>query len=271
MLSVFGGAGAQHACAVAKNLGIKSIFIHKHAGILSAVGLSRADIVEDHSEPCNLNLENESSMILAQEHFDRIKDKNTQKLQELGFLPEHIAHHQYLNLRYEGTDTALMIRSASNEEFKKEFLENYKREFGFFFDDRKIFIDDIRVRSEGSYLTNEQKQQMNFDEKLLKSPTKSPLSSEKIYFEEKGEVQESECPVYQMSELEAFDRVIGPALILNQTCTIVVEPGWSLRLTQQKDIVIEEKVCAESVKKGIIPETADSIELSIFANRSIFY
>ena len=42
-LCCFGGAGAQHACRVADALGIKSIFIHPYAGVLSAYGMGLAD------------------------------------------------------------------------------------------------------------------------------------------------------------------------------------------------------------------------------------
>lgn len=47
ILAVFGSAGGQHACALAKNLGIKKIFIHEYVGILSAYGLARSSVVED--------------------------------------------------------------------------------------------------------------------------------------------------------------------------------------------------------------------------------
>ena len=45
ILDVFGGAGAQHACAIAKGLGISTVYIHQHCGILSAYGLGLADVV----------------------------------------------------------------------------------------------------------------------------------------------------------------------------------------------------------------------------------
>lgn len=52
MLAVFGGAGGQHACAIARSLGIKKIYIHKYAGILSAFGMALADVVHEAQEPC---------------------------------------------------------------------------------------------------------------------------------------------------------------------------------------------------------------------------
>lgn len=56
VLACFGGAGGQHACAIARSLGIKTVFIHKYAGILSAFGLALADVVEEVQEPCALHL-----------------------------------------------------------------------------------------------------------------------------------------------------------------------------------------------------------------------
>ena len=45
ILSCFGGAGPQHCCAISKALGIKKILVHRYSGILSAYGLSLADVV----------------------------------------------------------------------------------------------------------------------------------------------------------------------------------------------------------------------------------
>lgn len=52
MLACFGGAGGQHACAIARNLGISTVFIHRYSGILSAYGLALADVVHEAQEPC---------------------------------------------------------------------------------------------------------------------------------------------------------------------------------------------------------------------------
>jgi 5-oxoprolinase (ATP-hydrolysing) len=47
VLACFGGAGGQHACAIAKALGIRTIFVHRYAGILSAVGIGLAEVVQE--------------------------------------------------------------------------------------------------------------------------------------------------------------------------------------------------------------------------------
>ena len=53
VLSVFGGAGGQHACAIARSLGMNKVFVHKYAGILSAFGMALADVVHESQEPCS--------------------------------------------------------------------------------------------------------------------------------------------------------------------------------------------------------------------------
>ncbi len=52
MLACFGGAGGQHACSIARNLGMSQVFIHRYSGILSAYGLALADVVHEAQEPC---------------------------------------------------------------------------------------------------------------------------------------------------------------------------------------------------------------------------
>ena len=47
VLACFGGAGGQHACAIARNLGMRTIFVHRYAGVLSAVGIGLADVVAE--------------------------------------------------------------------------------------------------------------------------------------------------------------------------------------------------------------------------------
>ncbi len=53
-LACFGGAGGQHACAVARSLGMSQVLVHRYSGILSAYGLALADVVHEAQEPCAL-------------------------------------------------------------------------------------------------------------------------------------------------------------------------------------------------------------------------
>jgi 5-oxoprolinase (ATP-hydrolysing) len=105
-LQCFGGAGGQHACAVADALGMQRVFIHSLAGVLSAYGMGLADqtamreaTVEQRLGPEGLQAARESLAALA-----------AQAVAELGCQAvdaSHISLRHRLHLRYEGTDTAL--------------------------------------------------------------------------------------------------------------------------------------------------------------------
>ena len=57
-MACFGGAGGQHACAIARDLGMTEVAVHKYAGILSAYGMACADVVQEIQEPCSLSYTN---------------------------------------------------------------------------------------------------------------------------------------------------------------------------------------------------------------------
>jgi 5-oxoprolinase (ATP-hydrolysing) len=108
ILSCFGGAGGQHACAIARLLGMEKVFVHRFAGILSAYGLALADLVQDVQEPLALELapcnDNEIQSRLAQ-----LAKQASDALRKRGFDDSAIEIVEYLNIKYQGTDTTLMI------------------------------------------------------------------------------------------------------------------------------------------------------------------
>lgn len=134
VLSCFGGAGGQHCCAIARALGIKTVFVHKFAGILSAYGMSLAEVVHEETIPCAF----EFSQHYFSEMNARINEliaKCKRVLIGRGFCESNIIPHIYLNMRYAKTDHAIMTRPkrtvstnfCENGEFVFAFEEQYKR------------------------------------------------------------------------------------------------------------------------------------------------
>lgn len=125
ILSCFGGAGAQHACAIARSLGIRTIIINRYAGILSAYGLSMADVVVEKQEPCNLGLNDQSLQTYVLNRIEALRLECIQHLVEKeNFDPKSIDTEIYLNLRYQGTDTGMMCSSHVKREKVHEFRSN---------------------------------------------------------------------------------------------------------------------------------------------------
>lgn len=135
-LACFGGAGGQHACAIARSLGMSTVFIHKYAGILSAYGMALADVVEEAQEPsADAYSQGKKTTDISEfvqhgffffseffkrvdERFDVLENKVIQKLKKQGFTDDKIKTEYFLHLRYEGTDCSLMCTTDSTSKSK---------------------------------------------------------------------------------------------------------------------------------------------------------
>ena len=111
VLCCFGGAGAQHACSVARSLAIKKIFIHKYGGILSAYGMSLADIVHEEQEPASYVLK-ATSYPAINRRLGFLKSKCDEKFAQQKIEYTKMEYELYLNLRYEKTDFAFMCKAS---------------------------------------------------------------------------------------------------------------------------------------------------------------
>ena len=251
-LACFGGAGGQHACSIARALGMKTVIVHKYAGILSAFGMALADVVHEEQVP--------AALVFAATAMPRINstvadlgEKCKAKLRAQGFTEKQISLEPFLNMRYKGTDCALMVSGAGGQNFMEAFLDRYRTEFGFVLQDREVFVDDIRVRGTGS---------SGVDLGPSKAEaTTAPMTEEsrQVYFE--GGYQDTK--IYLMENLSPGHSIPGPAIIMDQLSTILVEPGCKAVITSRGDIRI--LVGGEGAKK-VGPEL-DTIQLSIFSHR----
>ncbi|MCI5223623.1 MAG: 5-oxoprolinase, partial [Candidatus Electrothrix sp. AR4] len=251
VLAVFGGAGAQHACAVARILGISTVFIHRFSGILSACGIGMADTAIDRQQPVAAVLGVEALEQVEQELL-RLQQKTEQELFAQGIVLERIRSHRFLNLRYAGTDTALMVEEPEDGDFLKVFRRIYQREFGFTLQDRAVLIDDLRVRSVGS-AGGLHKQPVSRADEAPQRLAKVP-----VYFEDGGH----DTDLYTLDDLRAGHRLNGPAVLIQDTATIVVEPGCSARITKYGDV----EIIVGRPRRRQVSTEVDPIRLSVFSN-----
>lgn len=148
-LAVFGGAGGQHACDIAAKLGIRRVIIHKYSSILSAYGMSLAEVVQEEQEPCSEALSDEILPHL-QERMAVLKTKVTDALLKQGIPEESIEYEPFLNLRYHGTSTNFMIQEPEDRNWRALLGATHLRELAFSFPrEHKVLVDDVRVRGIG--------------------------------------------------------------------------------------------------------------------------
>ncbi|KFH66782.1 5-oxoprolinase (ATP-hydrolysing) [Podila verticillata NRRL 6337] len=263
ILSVFGGAGGQHACAIARALGISNIFIHKYASVLSAYGLSLADVVYEAQEPSSETL-SKKALPLLQERINTLVSQCQQELGKQGFENENIDFEIYLNLRYNGTDCALMTLKPEDKDdwdFAEAFVRNYKYEFGFSLPDRDIIVDDIRVRGIGKSAQSS-KMSVHEEMKTLKPVPVGPSKAEgttSIYFETG---RNDQTPTYLLEKLAVGTTVPGPAIIMDANSAILIQPFCTGLITSNTVVI----TIGDGHKTEITTEM-DPIMLAVFGNR----
>ncbi|WVZ22009.1 hypothetical protein V8G54_000553 [Vigna mungo] len=257
-LACFGGAGPQHACAIARSLGMKEVLIHKLCGILSAYGMGLANVVEEAQEPYSAVHGAESIIEVSQREAVLLRQVK-QKLQNQAFKEENISTETYLNLRYEGTDTAIMVKRQIAEDgqlydYATEFVRLFQQECGFKLQNRNIVICDVRVRGIG--VTNILRPQ------AIEPASGSPIVEDyyKVYFGNGWQ----ETPLYKLDKLGYGHMMSGPAIIMNGNSTVIVEPNCRATITKYGNIRIEISPLT-SVK--ISDKVADVVQLSIFNHR----
>lgn len=263
-LACFGGAGGQHACSIARELGMSKVLIHKYAGILSAYGMALADVVHETQEPFGLELIQDNSKLIA-DRLDKLSEKATNALKLQGFQESQISLEAFLHLRYDGTDCALMCSatpcqlqnnnlSVKYGDFQTTFIERYQTEFGFILQNRKIIIDDIRIRGSGkTFAPNESNLIASNNEPV-------PEIETKVYFEE-GEIL---TPVYLSSNLTSGNNIKGPAIVIDKLSTILVEPNCSVEVTLKGDLVLT--IGSGNIRRKV-DDKLDAVQLSIFSHR----
>lgn len=266
-LATFGGAGGQHAVAIAESLGIRQILVHRYSSVLSAYGMALADVVNENQVPESSVWSDEGDVTKdLKTKMQDLKDKSRKALQDQGFKDDSIVFEEYLNMRYRGTESALMIvkpEQADDWAFDKAFVKQHEQEFGFTLPDRDIIIDDVRVRGIGKSFEGLDK---TVDQQLKEiKPTELKGGDKRhgvsqVYFE--GGRQET--AIYKLEQLNTGDKLQGPAIIADGTQTIVVTPGASALVTDTHVVI---NIGDESTQKQVNAKEVDPIMLSIFAHR----
>ncbi|MDY7007352.1 MAG: hydantoinase B/oxoprolinase family protein [Cyanobacteriota bacterium] len=258
-LCCFGGAGGQHACLIADALGMKQIFIHPYAGVLSAYGMGLADI--------RVMKEKAVEKILTPELLPEIQQilatLETEAKQEINSNQNQISLSK-VHIKYQGSDSTLIVDFAENISImKSEFETAHQQRYGFIMAEKSLIVQAVSL---------ELIQQMETPEEIEKSPTQktaiTPITTTKIYTAGKWQ----DTPIYLRENLQPGTKINSPALIIEKTGTNIIEPGWQAELTLKNHLVLtNSKTTEKSIDKTIksqtkIPTSADPVMLEIFNN-----
>lgn len=260
-LCSFGGAGGQHACLIAEALGMRQIFLHPFAGVLSAYGIGLADlrILKEQAMETTLS---EETLSLLSETLSSLAATGQQEMADQGVAPERITTLKKVHLRYIGTDSALIISFGLLADMTTQFEQVYKQRYGFAMSNKALIVEAVSAEIIG--------QTTPITETHLTQQRTTPLTavtSVPIY--SKGEWHDS--PIYQRYDLLPNDVIQGPALIIEPTGTNVVERDWSARLTKENHLILNHRPQSQSsgeqtTSQRITYATPDPVKLEIFNN-----
>ncbi len=249
-LCCFGGAAGQHACLVADALAMTRVFIHPLAGVLSAYGMGLADQAEMREKAVEAKL---GSAALEQD-LDSLANAALDELVAQGVERGRVRVIRRVHLKYEGTDTALIVPYGSVGDMTAAFEVAYRKQFSFLMPGKQLIVEAVSV------------------EALSAGEGFRPVSNGKGG---NGAMEETrvkvftggkwhDAPLYLRERLGPGDQVSGPAIIAEANATTVVEPGWRASVTNLDHLVLERVVPRE--KRVAIGTQADPVMLEIFNN-----
>ena len=247
-LCCFGGAGGQHACLVAAALGMRTIFIHPLAGVLSAYGMGRAAVSTMRERAIELALDAERAEEIASA-LHALAESAQDELKQQGI--RHSRVMERVHLRYVGTDTALPVLHTSIEAMRDAFERAYKQRYALLMPDRALVVEAISVEA---FADEGETPALS-----LRSHRDSPPDTGKVFT--KG--QWRNAPIWQRDSLCAEQRIDGPALIVEANATTVVEPGWRAEQAAAGHLVLTR---LEEAATMPVSEAVDPVMLEVFSN-----
>ena len=253
-LNCFGGAGGQHACLVADVLGMKRVFVHPFAGVLSAFGMGLADqrVMREYAVEKILNANIVPDLAA---HLSEMEKDGRREMVKQGAETSTLTVTAKAHLRYEGTDNALVIDFDCVEKMTRAFERAHQQQFGFISPDKKHVIEalSLEVIAPGDPLEDPSVSNITAD-------LPEPLTSVKMF---SGD-HHHETPVYDREKMVPGSSLNGPAILIEANATTVVEPGWCATVTNKNHLIMDRYIALPSSVN--IDTEADPVMLEVFNN-----
>lgn len=252
----FGGAGGQHACAIADRLGMTTVHIHPFSGLLSAYGMGLASIYASRTKAMVEPLREENRSALS----TLIEALSTQVFEELigqGVEEASIVSRPILHLRYEGTDTTIPLDFSTRDiiGIAQTFESEHKAQFGFTYPGRAIIVESVELQGEdGTVSGRDEAAEATIDGEAKQAETT------RIFTEGKWH----EAAIVRRADAARGQTVTGPAILVEDHQTVVIEPGWQARFTERDHLVLT-RIEAKR-RDDAIGTKADPVMLEVFNN-----
>ncbi|GFG87545.1 hydantoinase B/oxoprolinase family protein [Mycolicibacter algericus] len=249
-LTTFGGAGGQHACAVADELGIRTVLVPPMAGVLSALGIGLADttVIRERSVEARLD----SAAPELGDVADGLERQARAALADQDIPADRIRVTRRVHLRYQGTDTAIPVELADIAQMTAAFEDIHRSMYSFLME-RPLIAEAVAVEATG--LT----EQPELADQTASGTGRHPAEAVRLYTGGSWR----DAPLYRRDAITPADLVSGPAIIAEDNATTVVDDGWRAQLTADGQLLLRRTAAAAPDDAGT---HADPVLLEIFNN-----
>lgn len=237
-LACFGGAGGQHACKVADELGIETVLVHPLAGILSALGIGLAPVKAIREVSLVRPLHESFAKDLA-----TLQAAARAALIEQGVADEAIELTPRARLRFEGSDSMLTVTCTDRDAMDAAFRVQHRQRYGYSDSDAAIIVEALSVEASGT-------------SGGLEHATIEPVAA--------SGKPSGNWPTQERAALSSGEAVTGPALIIDPGSTTVVDEGWEATLADEGSLVLKRIVALE--RNRAAGTQVDPVKLEIFNN-----
>jgi 5-oxoprolinase (ATP-hydrolysing) len=271
----FGGAAGQHVCAIARRLEIRTILLHPFAGLLSAYGIGLADVTWDGQHDAGRRTLGAGRDLPApvEALFVELEARGRRALAEEGAALAGLRLERTLDLRYRGSESALAIpapaeRPGRGDSWLEAFAAEHRRRFGYLRPEREVEVVTARVRAVAPTSAQDSAPEVT----VGRPDSPRPIRRDSVYFAEGGRL---DTDIYRREDLRPGSELRGPALILEETGTVVLDPGFFLEMDAQGVLRLQDR--PEGASKGTPSpgarppgadlDRADPVRLEVFGNR----
>ncbi len=254
VLCCFGGAGGQHACRVADELGLRQVLIHPLAGVLSAYGMGLAQVRKTRQRAITARLDQSLEPQLAAT-WQELQELACQDVRQQSIPAAAIRCLRRAHLHYADSDSILQVEAASAADMRRRFEERHQERFGFTMKETSLVVDAVLAEAVGT---------LNPDGELTQelAETRPENGSAQVPMYVDGRLRR--VPLHWRTLLAPGQSVAGPAIIAEHNSTTVVDPAWSARLDEHRNLLLSRTARPRSRPRD--SDQADPVRLEIFNN-----
>ncbi|NBM18708.1 hydantoinase B/oxoprolinase family protein [Streptomyces sp. GC420] len=248
-LTSFGGAGGQHACAVADALGIDTVIVPPLAGVLSAYGIGVADATAMREQAVEAPLEEAP----VGELCARLAERTRAELVDDGVPEASVTTRARVHLRYAGTDSAIPVALARPADMREEFTRLHRARYAFTMD-KPLVAEAVSVEAVGA--------SGGAGARLEPPPPATGASRPAATVRMFCDGRRQDVPLYRRGDLRTAGTVTGPAIIAEADATTVVDPGWQARPAETGHLMLTR--ATPRPDRVAVGTTVDPVMLEVF-------